>query len=87
MTEDLNARQRRHQLAEVRTLIREWHEDAAECRRRADECQRLVEENLAEAAAATERGRRWEVVHDAIRFGVVPNLDGCLGPDTGEVPF
>jgi hypothetical protein len=78
---------REHQLAEIRTFIRQWHEDAAECTRRADECRRMLDENLAEAAASTQRARRWEVVHDAIRFNNVPNLDGCLGPETGEVTW
>jgi hypothetical protein len=74
----MNARE--HQLAVIQGHIREWHEDAAECQRRADG-------HLAEAAEATERARRWEVVHDAIRFGIVPNLDGCPDTDTEEVPF
>jgi hypothetical protein len=76
-----------NQLAEIRKHIREWHEDAAESQRRAAKCQRMLDEHLAEAAAATEMAQRWEVVHDAIRFGVVPNLDGCLGPETGEVAW
>lgn len=77
---------REHQLAEIRNHIRKWREDATECQRRADKCQRTLDEHLAEAAASTEMANRWEVIHDAIRFGVVPNLDGCRGPQTDEVP-
>jgi hypothetical protein len=68
------------QLAEIRKHITERREDAAESRRRADE-------HMAEAAQSNELADRWEAVHDAVRFGVVPNLDGCLGPKTDEVPW
>ena len=75
------------QLAEIRQRVRMWHEDGAECRKRADAARRTADEHDADAAHAEEMARRWEVVHDAVRFGVVPNLDGCLGPVTDEVPW
>lgn len=75
------------QLGEIRQQIRDWRKDVADGRRRAAEARKLAEENDAEAAHAEEMARRWEVIHDAVRFGVVPNLDGCLGPETDEVPF
>jgi hypothetical protein len=80
---------REHQLAEVRRHIREWREDAAECQRRADACQRTVAEHLAEAARSTELARRWEAIHDAIRLGLTPLLDVSPfnAPETEEVPF
>lgn len=71
---------REAQLAEIRKHIADRREDAAECRRRADA-------HLAEADAAEELARRWEVVHDAVRFGVVPNLDGCMCPKIDEPPW
>ena len=75
------------QLAEIQQRIRMWREDVAECRKRAANARKTADEHDADAAHAEEMARRWEVVHDAVRFGVVPNLDGCTGPNTEEVPF
>lgn len=75
------------QLAEIRQQIKDWRKDVTDGRRRAADARKLAKENDAEAAHADEMARRWEVVHDAVRFGVVPNLDGGLGPETSEVPW
>jgi len=75
------------QLGEIRRQIADWRKDAAGSRKRAAELRKRADENDSEAAHAEEMARRWEVVHDAVRFGVVPNLDGCTGPNTKEVPF
>ena len=75
------------QLGEIRRQIADWRKDAAGSRKRAAELWKHADENDSEAAHAEEMARRWEVVHDAVRFGVVPNLDGCTGPNTEEVPF
>ena len=75
------------QLAEIRQRVRMWREDAAECGKRADAARKSADAHDADAAHAEQMARRWEVVHDAIRFGCVPNLDGCKGPETDEVPF
>lgn len=81
----MSASPREHQLAEIREHIRQWHEDAAECRRRAQECQRTAAQHLAEAAASTEKAQRWEVIHDAVRFRQVPHLDVAADSD-GATP-
>jgi len=75
------------QLGEIRRQIADWRKDAAGSRKRAAELRKHADENDSEAAHAEEMARRWEVVHDAVRFGVVPNLDGCTGPNTEEVPI
>lgn len=68
------------QLGEIRQQIADWRKDVASGRKNAAEARKLAEEHDAEAAHAEEMARRWEVVHDAVRFGVVPNLDGYLDP-------
>ena len=75
------------QLAEIRQRVRTWREDAAECRKRAAEARKAAGEHDADAAHAEAMASRWEVVHDAVRFQLVPNLDGCLGPASDEVPW
>jgi hypothetical protein len=75
------------QLGEIRRQARDWRKDVTEARKRAADARKLADELDAEAAHSEEMARRWEVVHDAVRFGVVPNLDGCVGPNTEEVPF
>lgn len=75
------------QLSEVRRQIADWRKDATGSRRQAAELRKAADEHDAEAAHAEEMASRWEVVHDAIRFGCVPNLDGCKGPEIDEVPF
>lgn len=75
------------QLSEIRQQIKDWRADVARGRQGAADARKLANEHDAEAAHAEEMARRWEVVHDAVRFGAVPNLDGCLGPKTDEVPF
>lgn len=75
------------QLSEIRQQIRDWRKDATEAQRRAADARKLADELDSEAAHSEEMARRWEVVHDAVRFGVVPNLDGCKGPEQSEVPW
>lgn len=75
------------QLSEIRRQIADWRKDALGSRRQAADLRKAADEHDAEAAHSEEMACRWEVVHDAVRFGAVPNLDGCLGPNTEEVPF
>jgi len=74
------------QLGEIRQQIRDWRKDATEAQRRAADARKLADELDAEAAHSEEMARRWEVVHDAVRFQLVPNLDGCLGPKPDDEP-
>jgi hypothetical protein len=75
------------QLGEIQQRIKMWREDVAECRSRAAAARKAAEAHDADAAHAAEMAARWEVVHDAVRFGHVPNLDGYKGPETGEVAW
>lgn len=74
------------QLSEIRQQIRDWRKDVTEARKRAANARKLADELDAEAAHSEAMACRWEVVHDAVRFGVVPNLDGCTGPKSDEEP-
>ena len=74
------------QLGEIQQRIRMWREDVAECRKRAAAARKTAGEHDADAAHAEEMASRWEVVHDAVRFGIVPNLDGYAGPKNDEEP-
>lgn len=75
------------QLSEIRRQIRDWRKDVTEAQSRAVDARKLADELEAEAAHSAEMACRWEVVHDAVRFGVVPNLDGYTGPKTDEPPW
>lgn len=73
------------QLSEIRQQIQNWRKDVIECQKRAAQARESAEQSDREAAHAEEMVLRWESVHDAVRFGLVPYLDGCKGPE--EVPF
>lgn len=74
------------QLSEIQRQINDWQKDALGSRKQAADLRKAAAEHDAEAAHAEEMVSRWEVVHDAVRFGVVPNLDGCKGPKSEEEP-
>lgn len=77
------------QLAEIQQRIRTWREDVTECRKRAAEARKTADEHDAEAEHAEAMVRRWEVVHNAVRLQMVPDLDGALRPatDLSEPPW
>lgn len=66
---ELDTKLRDAQLADIRRHIADYRADAARC-------QHIADRHHADAMAAEEMARRWETVHDAIRFGQVPHLDG-----------
>lgn len=82
---------REEHLAEIRKAIA-MHEFRAADERREELKYRELADKMADAALFEDAMvSRWQIVHDAVRFGQVPNLDGCTDPtaaaDAEEVPF
>jgi hypothetical protein len=74
------------QLGEIRQQIAKWREDIVECRRLAAEARKSADAHDADAAHSEAMVRRWEVVHNAVRLQLVPDLDGCLRPERDVAP-